>query len=198
MNAPEYYERNLPHRLARGSMLFLTFRLAGSLPAAVLARLRTERGAAAKEQAPDYAEQKRYFGRFDALLDAARTGPTWLRLPAVAALVAEALHHRDGTHYDLVAYCLMPNHVHAVLVLPDDAPPLVTTLQSLKARTAVRANHLLGRAGPFWQPETYDHIVRDAEEGRRIVAYVLNNPVKAGWVATWEQWPHTYWHPDHQ
>ena len=198
MNAPEYYERNLPHRLARGSTLFLTFRLAGSLPAAALARLRAEQGLVDPSTTPNYDSQKRYFGRFDALLDAAHTGPTWLRLPAVATLVADALHHRQGLGYDLVAFCLMPNHVHAVVALPDNAPSLVRTLQSLKAYTAVQANKLLRRTGPFWQRESYDHIVRDAEEGRRIVAYVLNNPVKAGWVETWEQWPHTYWNPAHQ
>ena len=198
MNAPEYYERNLPHRMARGSTLFLTFRLAGSLPAAAVARLRTKRAAGLAAGFVFYAEQRRYFGQFDALLDAASSGPTWLRLPAVAALVSEALHHRHGSHYELVAYCLMPNHVHVVLTLPDEAPPLIRTLQSLKAHTALRANQLLHRTGPFWQRETYDHIVRGAEEGRRIVAYVLNNPVKAGWVDNWEQWPHTYWNPDHQ
>ena len=197
MNAPEYYERNLPHRLARGSTLFLTFRLAGSLPMEVMERLKAE-AAAHSEMPADYAAQRRYFGRFDASLDQATTGPTWLRVPAVAALVAEALHFRHGTSYELVAYCIMPNHVHAVVALPDDAPPLLRTLQSLKANTAILANRHLQRTGAFWQRETYDHIVRNAEEGHRIVAYVLNNPVKAGWVTSWDQWPHTYWNPDHQ
>ncbi|MBU6120329.1 transposase [Hymenobacter siberiensis] len=136
MNVPEYYERNLPHRLA------------GSLPLEVIARLKAE--AAAPPDIPaDYAAQRRYFGRFDAFLDQATTGPTWLRVPAIAALVAEALHHRHGTGYELVAYCIMPNHVHAVVALPDDAPPLLRTLQSLKANTAILANRHLQRTGPF-------------------------------------------------
>lgn len=87
----------------------------------------------------------------------------------------------------------MPNHVHLVVSLAYNAPLLVETLQRIKGYTALQANKLLGRTGQFWQRETYDHIVRSGEEMQRIIAYVLNNPVKAGLVDTWEQWPHTYW-----
>jgi len=87
----------------------------------------------------------------------------------------------------------MPNHVHAVVSLTKDAPPLADTLQRLKGYTALQANKLLERSGQFWQRETYDHLVRSGEEMARIIAYVVNNPVKAGLVERWEQWPYTYW-----
>ncbi|MDB5235186.1 MAG: hypothetical protein JWR44_2179 [Hymenobacter sp.] len=115
-----------------------------------------------------------------------------LRQPAIAALLAESLRYFDGTHYDLRCYCLMPNHVHLVVRILEEAPPLVKTLQRLKSYTATEANKLLGLAGAFWQAESYDHVVRKGEL-ERIVAYVLENPVKAGLVEDWEQWPHTYW-----
>ncbi len=187
-----YYERNLPYRLPPGSDIFLTFRLADSLPAAQLARLRAQfsSGDAAENS---YARQRRYFGRFDGLLDAGHHGPIWLRNPPVAAVVAGSLRHFHGKAYTLVCYCLMPNHVHMVISLPDDAPPLLETLQRLKGYTALQANKLLGRTGQFWQRETYDHIVRSSEEMTRIIAYVVNNPVKAGLAETWQEWPHTYW-----
>jgi REP element-mobilizing transposase RayT len=87
----------------------------------------------------------------------------------------------------------MPNHVHVVVSLPDEAPPLVKTLQRLKGYSALQANKVMGRTGQFWQRETYDHIVRSPEEMTRVIAYVINNPVKAGLVDNWEAWPHTYW-----
>lgn len=65
-------------------------------------------------------------------------------------------------------------------------------MQSLKGYTARKANCLLGRSGTFWQHESYDHVVRDPSEWRRIVNYVLNNPVKAGLVDTWEKWQWSY------
>jgi putative transposase len=189
-----YYERNLPHRLPPGADIFLTFRLAGSLPAGVLTRLRAQFSSSEYENEDSaYAQQRRYFGRFDSLMDGAAHGPTWLREPPVAEIVGAALRHFHGQAYQLVCYCLMPNHVHVVLSLPDDAPPLTKTFQRLKGYTALQANKHLGLTGPFWQPETYDHLIRSPEEMQRVIAYVLNNPVKAGLVESWEQWPHTYW-----
>lgn len=140
-----------------------------------------------------YAQQRRYFGRFDALLDQAVQGPTWLRQPLVAELVGASLRYCHGKAYQLVCHCLMPNHVHAVVLLLDEAVPLAETLQRLKGYTALHANRLLGRTGQFWQRETYDHIIRSSEEMARVIAYVVNNPVKAGLVESWEQWPYTYW-----
>ena len=192
------YERNLPHRLPPGEVVFLTFRLAGSLPHTLLEQLRAESVLARQrfehEPAQLYAAQKRYFGRFDEQLNTGAFGPTYLRQPAIAALVAEALRYFDSSGYDLRCYCIMPNHVHLLVRLLEEAPPLVKTLQRLKSYSATRANQLLGRTGAFWQAESYDHVVRRGEL-ERIVAYVLENPVKAGLVEQWEQWPYTYLAP---
>ena len=62
-------------------------------------------------------------------------------------------------------------------------------LQSPKGSTAREANRVLGRTGErFWQAESYDHWVRDDHELERIVAYIENNPVKAGLVARPEEY----------
>lgn len=109
----------------------------------------------------------------------------------------------------------MPNHAHAVfkslpLSQADDLPSgiepsspteqieslpyhsLASIMQSLKGYSAFEANRILGREGEFWAHESYDHYVRDADEWRRIVAYVLNNPVKAGYVSEWREWKWNY------
>ncbi|MCX6151737.1 MAG: hypothetical protein NTX22_14535 [Ignavibacteriales bacterium] len=65
-------------------------------------------------------------------------------------------------------------------------------LQDLKKFTAVNCNKLLNRSGSFWQHESYDHVVRDEKELKRIVEYVLNNPVKAGLCEKWEDWKYSY------
>jgi len=189
------YERRLPHRLPPGEAIFLTFRLAGSLPQQLLAQWREEDAQKRNqwELSADqhYAEQKRYFGRFDAQLARADCGPTWLAQPEVATVVEQSMRYFDGKSYDLLSYCIMPNHVHLVVQLPMDAPPLLRTLQRLKGYTATQANKLLERTGAFWQAESYDHVVRKGELAR-ILAYVIENPVKAGLVDDWQQWPYTY------
>jgi putative transposase len=202
----EFYHRNLPHYQPAGATLFVTFRLAGSIPATILLELSKKAKCNQAElkrvpHSPERTEridreQRRLFGQFDQALDQAATGPFWLRNPEVAALVAESLHHLDGRMYDLLAFCLMPNHVHVVFtpLLQDETEyyALSRIMHSLKGYTAGRANRLLGRTGAFWHHESYDHVVRNAAELERIVTYVLNNPVKAGLVGDWREWPWTY------
>jgi REP element-mobilizing transposase RayT len=203
--SPTFHQRRLPHITPAGETLFLTFRLAGSLPRTVVRQLREEREAAeaalrqtglpAEEvQAARYRLQRAYFGKFDALLDSATFGPEWLRYPRIADLVAGEILMQEEQGFQVLAYCLMPNHIHIVQQLPEDSGiSFSKALQLLKGRTARQANALLKRTGEeFWQAETYDHVVRNAAELQRIVAYVLNNPVKAGLVKDWTEWPHTY------
>ena len=144
-----YYRRNLPHRLPTGEGLFITFRLAGSLPAAKLQELAAEWEKIDESRQLDedsYARQRRYFGRYDKLLDEAGTGPVWLKIPGVANAVKAALHFHDGKAYQLVCYCIMANHVHVVVVLPDGAPLLARTLQSIKSFSAQQINKHLNRS----------------------------------------------------
>ncbi|MBI1760099.1 MAG: hypothetical protein HYR56_01560 [Acidobacteria bacterium] len=154
------------------------------------------------------AFQRKWFRKFEDVLHAAQTGPRWLAEEKIAALVANSLHWRDGKVYRLDAYCIMSNHVHVVfapfltetslhaLAAPDEdvlyestEPPLDVIMHSLKSYTSNQANALLQRAGTFWARESYDHVIRDAGEYDRVVNYVLNNPVKAGLVTTWHDWP---------
>ena len=199
------YHRNLPHIQPLGATLFVTYRLADSLPTVVRQRLREEAEAAERQlaQLPEgerreelYCAQKRAFGRMDAVLDQAEAGPKWLGEPAVAQLVYDALRGCDGAVYDLIACTIMPNHVHAVFTPchgPDGVVALPRIMHALKRPTAWNANTLLGRFGAFWQDESYDHYVRDQDELARIVYYVLWNPVKARLVADWDAWPWSYW-----
>jgi hypothetical protein len=76
-------------------------------------------------------------------------------------------------------WVVMPNHVHA-LVRPLEGNELPMILHSWKSFSAHAANQELKRTGPFWQKESYDHIVRSAEELNRIREYIRRNPVKAG------------------
>jgi len=146
-----YYERNLPHRLPPGSSIFLTLRLAGSLPTHILAQLQAQfKSEENQTQESSYTLQRRYFGHFDKLLDQANHGPTWLQEPSIAAIVGASLRHFHESAYQLICYCLMPNHAHVVVALPDQAPPLIKTLQRLKGYTSLQANKLLGRSCQFW------------------------------------------------
>ena len=118
----------------------------------------------------------------DRLLDAARSGPTYLRQPVIAEIVVEAIHQSVTVlgRYMLHAFVVMPNHVH-ILVSP--RVPLPELTKTLKSFSAKRANEALGLTGkPFCQEESYDHLVRSQIEGERIKFYIEHNPVRAGLV----------------
>ncbi len=194
----EYY-RNLPHFHPLESIFFITIRLAGSLPITTIEMLREEQEMALKlmDQQPDKIgkQKKRYFARFDEFLGNPQNGPYWLKEAEIANIVKEALHFRDKLDYGLVAYCLMSNHAHFVIdkrEAEEKDKPLFRILQSFKRHTAHKANVLLNRTGAFWHSESYDHLVRDNSELRRIIWYVLQNPVKAGLCSEWVDWPHSY------
>ncbi|HMQ46968.1 MAG TPA: transposase [Saprospiraceae bacterium] len=145
-----------------------------------------------------YDEQKRYFKKFDDFLDGNLNEPHFLKNPAVAALNAQALHFYEEKLYKLWAYCIMSNHVHVLLTLLPEAPPLWKVMQDIKKYTGTQGNKILGRKGEkFWEDESYDHLVR-AKEGafERILFYILNNPVKAGMVKEWTAYEWSFCHPD--
>ncbi|MBC7264154.1 MAG: transposase [Chloroflexi bacterium] len=201
-----FYRRHLPHIQQPGATLFVTFRLADSIPAQVWQQLLEEarQSDAILNRITDpqerrrraYLAQRRLFGKWDKALDRAQNGPFWLRDHRIAALISESLHYRDGRVYDLDAFCVMPNHVHFVCtpLQKEDGTyhAMPAIMHSLKRYTARQANQFLGCEGPFWQHENYDHIVRDDAEWRRIIAYVLNNPVNAGLVQRAEEWEWSY------
>jgi putative transposase len=200
------YKRRLPHIQPPGATLFVTFRLAGSVPAAKLRELlaEAERFTQELEQIENtivrrqqhYIAQKRLFGLWDDVLDTAHQGPFWLKEDAIAQLVWNSLHHLDNKRYDLDTFCIMPNHAHALFTpLPTSDGSyhaLSGIMHSIKSFTATKANDNLRRKGQFWQHESYDHVVRDETELSRIRQYILYNPVKAGLIDDYRNWKWTY------
>jgi putative transposase len=119
-----------------------------------------------------------------------------LREYAVARIVADSIRFHDSEWFDLVAYCIMPNHVHLVitpLTNPDGVEySLSQIMHNIKRNSGKQANILLNRTGPFWQHESYDHFIRNEAEFIKTIEYVLLNPVKAGLVEDWTQWKWSY------
>jgi REP element-mobilizing transposase RayT len=198
--------RRLPHIQPPGATIFITTRLHNSLPQVDIEQLIAEAKSHENQlnQIPDPWQrqeqqdinQRRLFGKWDQALDTAKDGPFWLQDKRVAQVVMARLHEENGRLYDLDAFCIMSNHTHVVctpLAKPDKTyHSLATIMKTIKGSTARQANEILGRSGSFWQRENYDHVVRDEAEKQRIIRYVLMNPVKAGLVQSWDDWPYSY------
>ena len=198
-----FSKRHLPHIYIPNSSYFITFRLAGSLPEAVLHKYKVMNRLAIQQIKISIADEKererliniqndRYFIKIDKILDKCRFGDKYLMIEEIANIAASALKFYDKKEYKLLCYTIMPNHIHTVFTLEECSRPLSKIMQSLKGFTAYKANIILKRKGVFWQDESYDHIIRDVRDLRKKIYYVINNPVKAGLCGCSEDWPWTY------
>ncbi|MGB7761913.1 MAG: transposase [Bryobacteraceae bacterium] len=163
-----FYRRRLPHAYETDQPVFLTWRLHDSLPPH-------------RTFPPEALSSRQAFAALDRLLDEARDGAFYLRQPAIADMIVESIEYNASRlgHYLLHAFVVMPNHVH-LLATPAVTLPKLT--KSLKGITAKRANAMLALTGsPFWQEESYDHLVRRGEF-EKIRNYIEENPVRAGLV----------------
>jgi REP element-mobilizing transposase RayT len=180
----------LPHLETQEAIYFVTFRLADSLPKELVLQLLQERDTIQRLAETTTAGDLSRLRELRALMKKAERcldrghGHCSLQDPRVARMVAEALRHFHGQRYRLFAWCLMPNHVH-VLFSPLREHTLDAILHSWKSYSAHPANALLARAGPFWQPEYFDHLVRDQSSLRKVTHYIRDNPRRAGLV----NWP---------
>ena len=178
----------LPHWDAPEATYFVTFRLADSLPPAICDRIERERKSLIRlftsgERSLTAVEKdqiRRFtFGRTDQSLDQGH-GNCWMRQREIAEVVANSLRFFDGLRYRLHAWCVMPNHVHALITLRSEET-LDRVLHSWKSFSGSRANEILRRSGStFWEHESFDRLVRSDHEFFKVWRYILANPGKAG------------------
>jgi putative transposase len=173
-----WHERGyLPHRDEPGLTQFVTFHLADSFPTA----LRSEWEALLKVE--DDRERRR---RLEAYLDQSR-GECHLRQPEIARLVEDVLRFHHGTWYELLAWVIMPNHVHFLIKIGETS--LAKIIKELKRYTARQANTMLRREGAFWDEDYFDTYMRDADHEAKTRRYIENNPAKALLVRDPKEWP---------
>ncbi|MFO7697230.1 MAG: transposase [Anaerolineae bacterium] len=168
----------LPHFDSPNVIQSITFRLADSLPGSY----ELDR---ALESVPDRPDARRQ--RLESLLDNGR-GACVLKDPRAARIVEDALLYLDGERYRLLAWVVMPNHVHALVEIIE-GHSLSRIMQSWKVRTARECNRVLGTIGRFWEPEYYDRYIRNERHLQNAILYIHSNPVVAGLVSEARLWP---------
>lgn len=176
--------RKLPHIQLPDSVLFITWRLAFTLPKYI------------KDKAEDDESYLDSFSQYDSLLDKSESAEINISCEPYLSIIKQAIHHYAGERYELYAFCIMPNHVHLVV-----KPKLKDTTQyfslkkitlAIKSYTAHAIKKLNKQMDKVWQTESYDHVVRDETELLKILEYVITNPVRAGLADTWECWEGTH------
>jgi putative transposase len=183
--------RKLPHWEQGGCTYFVTFRLHDSIPKNKLAdwNLRRERWLRSRkldatspyeeilaclpsDQKNEYYET--FWKGYHDMLDDCH-GSCILRESQNAEIVSDALLYFQGERYQMGDFVIMPNHVH-LLVVPHPDETLEKALHSWKRYTARLINQRRNEMGQLWQHESYDHIVRNEAQMKRIQKYIQSNP----------------------
>jgi REP-associated tyrosine transposase len=107
-------------------------------------------------------------------------------------IILSACRHWHRTRAHIHGAVVMPDHVHAILTpLEDDQGELHSLeglLKSIKGTSAKKVNVLLGRTGPLWQAESFDHMLRNVDSAEAKVKYIRQNPVRKGLVEQAEEY----------
>jgi putative transposase len=113
----------------------------------------------------------------------------WFWIPAATIMGAPHLHFA----------VVMPDHLHLILTPAVDYErmrvyPLSEIVWAIKSASAHRVNKLLKKSGSVWQAEYFDTVIRRSESLDQELAYVRQNPVRAGLVTRAEDYEWS-WEP---
>ena len=184
---PDWRSRGyLPHCDEIGLIQNITFRLSDSIPVKILAQwcieLKIIPGVLSYD--PRKIELRRRIEKYE---DACY-GDCWLRYPQVAEIMQNALFFFDGERYRLLEWCIMPNHVHA-LILPVNGHLPADIVHSWKSYTGHAVKKLINLTKPFWMSEYHDRFIRNERHLEIVRNYILQNPAAARLVRNAEDWP---------
>lgn len=199
-------KRNLPHIQTQESYLFITWRIAFSIPQSLREKLNdyklhlhTQNNPAIADNL--YLRDSKYFEYYDTLLAQHDGIPDYLIQPEIADIVINALHYYDMKSYRLLCFCIMPNHVHMVIkpiVKTDGSPHLLSDImRNIKSYTSKEINKARSTNGEVWQTESYDRVLRNEKELLNTIEYILGNPVTARLCQKTEDYPYSYLNPEY-
>ena len=128
----------------------------------------------------------------------------WILPNAARTIAVQCCLHDNDTKYLLHVAVILPDHVHLILTPLADSDKrevysLAEIMGGIKGASAQLINRELDRRGRVWQPESFDRVLRSSESLDAKVAYILENPVRAGLASRSEDyawtWRRTQRHP---
>lgn len=174
---------------------FLTFRLHGTVPATIGRELKADLRQAQEAGTEHHRAQKRFFAKFDAVLDRAPIGPQYFKNEKIAEALAGEIMMLEETGFVLHGFAILPNHVHIVLHLPETSGlSFAKAIDLLHLRTGTNCRRLVHPKLPpeaeFWQVGWFNYEVQDEAELTRVLAYVRGNARQAGLAQRFQEWPY--------
>ena len=111
---------------------------------------------------------------------------TFIDDAAATHTIEQFLRTATAEGFAVLAYCLMPDHLHLVVEGTTEESDLRRFVKLSKQRSAFTFARLAGQ--PLWQDGYFERVLRQDEDAKVIARYILENPVRAGIV----EWPADY------
>ena len=171
--------RKIPHWFQEYKTMFITFRLADSLPDEAIESLRVDHLFYKNDFiVSDYRNKEQYrialMRKIEQWLSNGH-GKCILKHENVRKYVVEALNYYDGTEYIIHAFVVMPNHIH-LLLSPLGKLPINTIIGQVKSYSGHKIKKLLNCKDNIWQSNMFDRIVRNGDDFEKIMKYIEDNP----------------------
>ena len=170
---------HLPHWAQGHSTQFITFRLADSLPQDKLLEIKQSRQQWLNDHPKPWDTDTTM--QYDSLTQTcdkwidAGYGECILQYVEVRDIVVQTIMYGDKDEYDVMAFVIMPNHVHVILAVRD-GHSLQDIVGKWKRVSSHRINKLLGREGSVWERDAFDRLLRSYKDYTNKVNYIIDNP----------------------
>ena len=126
----------------------------------------------------DYAGFNRYF----ITICCDKRLPVFLDIELGRFIIAQLLIIAQRFGFEVIAYCVMPDHIHFLLAGKGDDSSLLPCLKQYKQITGYNWKHDRKHRTRLWQEGYFDRILRDDDPSEGVIRYILENPVRAGLV----------------
>ena len=183
-----------PHRELHDAIYHVCFRLNDSVPQHLIREWMLERERMMEVlkmrgelNSADISSLQYFFsGKIEKYIDNGY-GSCIFRDERYARIMQDIITSRKGTHYELYAWCIMPNHIHALISLLG-GNNLSKVVGAWKSYSAHVLNRQRGVKGHLWHEDFFNRIIRTADDYDRVKMYIWNNPDNAGlhkWPWRW-------------
>lgn len=91
--------------------------------------------------------------------------------------------------FELLAYCLLPDHVHLLMKLPEEERDFSIRIREIKRLTTLwMKRETLANVDHVWQDKFWEHTIRDEKDLQTHFDYIHYNPIKHGLIETYGGW----------
>ena len=91
--------------------------------------------------------------------------------------------------FDLLAFCLLPDHVHLLIKLPNQDSDFPIRIREIKRLVTIWMKRETSEyADKIWQDRYWEHTIRDDRDLQTHFDYIHYNPIKHGLMSTLDGW----------